>query len=182
MAPRLSDTRTNILRAMAARRSPLIKARHQRWFVKGWAVTVLEADVLALAEAEMIAPPPEAATVGRPRIYTLTTGGIAAAKAADLVAIPPTLAESVCEVVPATPQPEPSAPPQRTPLHRAVADVAGRLVEAAAALAVTEGLDAAGDEHRDTLDRVSLEASRLTAVVATERAELARRRRTGAAA
>ena len=174
MAPRLSDTRIAILRAMAARKSPLIRAGHRRWFVKGWSVTVLEADVLALAEADMIAPPPDAASSGRPTVYTLTTGGIAAAGAGDLVVIPPTLSEGGGEVVPVA--------PQRTPLHRAVADVAGRLIEAAAALAVTDGLDGAGDEHLDTLDRVSLEASRLTAVVATERAELARRRRTGAAA
>lgn len=60
--------------------------------------------------------------------------------------------------------------------------VAGHLMTSAARLTVTARLESAAALHDAALAEIELEAVRLRAVVATERAALARLRRKGAAA
>ncbi len=91
---KLSDIRLGILRAMASRRAPLIRG-HRHWFVRGWSVTVLAADVEALIAGGLVAPPDGAPLRGTPRLVVPTTEGFALAARAAARAIPPTHDEEI---------------------------------------------------------------------------------------
>lgn len=64
-----------------------------------------------------------------------------------------------------------------TPADRAVFDITARLMRPAAVLAVADRLEGAASSYDAALDEIALEAARLRAVVASEKAAIARLRR-----